>query len=212
MFFCRTLFSIPCDRLWNRCRLVLRYQGNFVASGIASKNCGHPPGLINCSRVAFDCKSSSLYYILRCLLVVGRRTCTLQANKYLFPLPSTYPLSPHGCLSNSPIYLHVFKIRVWKDSQFAPLRHHCNYNFTFGLQQNRVSHLLERNIHRKTNKSTHQLVPGELYCSKFKDIEYSTCWLAFMWMFDWHRLTLSSTKFRQIYTSVVFVPRCEKDV
>lgn len=161
MFFCRTLFSIPCDHLRNRCRLVLSYQECFVASGIASTSYGHPPVLITCSRAAFKCTPFFLYYILRCLLVVGRRTCTLQANKYLFPLPSTYSLSFHGCFSNSPIYLHVFKIRVWKDSQFAPLRHHCNYNFTFGLQQNRVSHLLERNIHRKTNKSTHQLVPGE---------------------------------------------------
>lgn len=142
----------------------------------------------------------------------GRRTCTLEANKYLFPLPSIYSLFFHGSFSNSPIYLHVFKIRVWKKSQFAPLRHHCNYNFTFGLQQNRVSYLLERNIHRKTNKSTHQLVPGELYCSKFKDIEYSTCWLAFMWLFHWHHLAASSTKFRQTSTSVLFVLLCEKDV
>lgn len=146
-----------------------------MASGLSSKSCGHPPGLITCSRVAFDCKPSFLYYILRCLLVVKRRTCTLEANKYLFLLLSIYSFFFHGSFSNSPIYLHVFKIRVWKESQFAPLRHHCNYNFTFGLQQNRVSYLLERNIHRKTNKSTHQLVPGELYCSKFKDIEYSTC-------------------------------------
>lgn len=61
MFLCRTLFSMPCDLLRNRCRLVLRYQECFVAFGTTSKSCGHPPGLITCPRAAFDCKPSFLY-------------------------------------------------------------------------------------------------------------------------------------------------------
>lgn len=65
-------------------------------------------------------------------------------------------------------------------------------------------------MHRKTNKSTYQLVPGELHCLIFKDI--ASKYLIGIYVDVWHHLTLSSTIFRHIYASVVSVLPCEKDV
>lgn len=110
-------------------------------------------------------------------LFTGRGRRTYSENKYMPPFPSIYPSCSHESLSNFLGYLCVLRMRVWKDSQFASFEHRCNYSFTAGLQQNGAFHLLERNTHRKTNKSAYQLVLGELHCLKFKDIENSIWYL-----------------------------------
>ena len=99
------------------------------------------------AKLGHDDLPSFLNLMLRCLLVWGRTTCTFSENKYLFPLPNAHSLSPHSPLSNFPGYLHVFKVRVWKDSQFAPLRYHCNYNFTLLVYVQKQCLLDHINLH-----------------------------------------------------------------